>query len=300
MPKRTRAWSPGPRSPNSPVPKRTTHRTASQWSQQNWSNRRTNPHEQKDPDGHWNELPCRLLASAGAPRRRPPPPPPPVPCKTTSSPAGLRIPTSLSSLPPSPSLSPPSTQLGDRFSESVLPVTVPSLARAWLSGCLPACHPTAITTTRSSCGVAQRRSAPHRERWRWGGACLPAVSCRFPHPPAPPKKAHPFSAAQIRLFPDPQAPPLLPRTHARTASPFICSRWAAGRLLSRRRRCCCCWDCSVGGPCSEEGVWRRGDCSRDELRRQQLRRIRYALLPLLIAAPERFLFYLYGVGGLLE
>ena len=207
MPKRTRAWSPGPRSPNSPVPKRTTHRTASQWSQQNWSNRRTNPHEQKDPDGHWNELPCRLLASAGAPRRRPPPPPPPVPCKTTSSPAGLRIPTSLSSLPPSPSLSPPSTQLGDRFSESVLPVTVPSLARAWLSGCLPACHPTAITTTRSSCGVAQRRSAPHRERWRWGGACLPA----FLRSPADsrthqrhPKRRTPFPPPKSAFSPIPK------------------------------------------------------------------------------------------------
>ncbi|ONM29590.1 multidrug resistance associated protein7, partial [Zea mays] len=104
-----------------------------------------------------------------------------------------------------------------------------------------------------------------------------AVSCRFPHPQgqrrptsATQKRRTPFRRPNLPLprSPSPAAAPSYARTHR--VALYLLPR-AAGRLLNRRR---CCWDCSVGGPCSEEGVRRRRDCSRDELRRQQLPRIR--------------------------
>lgn len=171
------------------------------------------------------------------------------------------------------------------------PVTVPSLARAraWP----PATATTQHHHTRSSCGVAQSRRGGalcSAERWRWRMPSC-AAACGLlqipPRPPRhatltpPPKKAHPFPAAQIPTFP--RSPSTRRRSVARTRAPrrlYLLPPLPGTRTLSRR----CRWDCSsVGGPCGEEeeekeGAWRRGDCSRDELRRQQLPRARYALV----------------------
>lgn len=170
------------------------------------------------------------------------------------------------------------------------PVTVPSLARAraWP----PATATTQYHHTRSSCGVAQSRRGGalcSAERWRWRMPSC-AAACGLlqipPRPPRhatltpPPKKAHPFPAAQIPTFP--RSPSTRRRSVARTRAPrrlYLLPPLPGTRTLSRR----CRWDCSsVGGPCGEEeeeqGAWRRGDCSRDELRRQQLPRARYALV----------------------
>jgi hypothetical protein len=153
------------------------------------------------------------------------------------------------------------------------------------------------TTTRAAHVAWRSRAEVERSAVQrgGGGACLPvprpAVSCRFPRAhramrPSPhhPKRRTPFPPPKSPLFPDPQAPVAAP-SHTRTRAPrrlYLFPPLPGTRTLSRR----CRWDCSsVGGPCGEEeeeeeeqGAWRRGDCSRDELRRQQLPRARYALV----------------------
>lgn len=150
----------------------------------------------------------------------------------------------------------PSPNRATAFPNPCRQFTVPSVARA----CSPA------TATTRSCGAAQ---------WWRPPALRSPVDSRTHHTRRGDHHRHPkgspLSAAQIRLFPIPKPLPLLPRTHARTASPLSAPLVLVG-CCNRRRRC---WGCSVGGHCSEEGAWRRGDCSRDELRRQQLRRVRY-------------------------
>lgn len=152
------------------------------------------------------------------------------------------------------------------------------MVRAWL----PACHRHhhhALLMWRGA--EAERSAEAQREVASALLRCGSAVSCRFPHPQgqrrptsATQKRRTPFRRPNLPLprSPSPAAAPSYARTHR--VALYLLPR-AAGRLLNRRR---CCWDCSVGGPCSEEGVRRRGDCSRDELRRQQLPRIRCALV----------------------